>query len=178
MRITQFLICNCLHLIQPKQMSKQTSFIPYFHNTTNPWNMIVTSWHRYIAPAYWPFVRWIHQSPVDSLTQMASNAELWCFLLCKLRMNTQMNRQWSGRWFEAPWRSCGPTVIMEWKKWPLKNLPSNKTIQLLIKCFQMYKKDPMRKKTRSSKQCFFIDRKQISSPWSHLITPLNVRCTP
>ena len=37
----------------------------------------VIKWKHF--PHYWPFVRWIHWSPVNSHTK-ASDAELWCFL--------------------------------------------------------------------------------------------------
>ena len=37
----------------------------------------VIKWKHF--PCYWPFVRGIHRSPVNSHTK-ASDAELWCFL--------------------------------------------------------------------------------------------------
>ena len=37
----------------------------------------VIKWKHF--PHYWPFLRGIHRSPVNSLTK-ASDAELWCFL--------------------------------------------------------------------------------------------------
>ena len=39
----------------------------------------VIKWKHF--PRYWPFVRGIHRSTVNSLTK-ASDAELWCFLIC------------------------------------------------------------------------------------------------
>ena len=57
--------------------------IPYFNFTkflrnpiTPPHDDDVIRWKHF--PHYWPFVRGIHWSPVDSLTK-ASDAELWCF---------------------------------------------------------------------------------------------------
>ena len=38
----------------------------------------VIKWKHFTR--YWPFVRGIHRSPVNSLTQSPSDAELWCFL--------------------------------------------------------------------------------------------------
>ena len=38
----------------------------------------VIKWKHF--PRYWPFVRGIHRSPVDSPHTKASDAELWCFL--------------------------------------------------------------------------------------------------
>ena len=40
---------------------------------------MMTSSNGNIFLRYWPFVRGIHRSPVNSLTK-ASDAELWCFL--------------------------------------------------------------------------------------------------
>ena len=41
----------------------------------------ITWWRHQMEhfPRYWPFVRGIHRSPVNSRTK-ASHAELWCFL--------------------------------------------------------------------------------------------------
>ena len=65
----------------------------------------VIKWKHF--PRYWPFVRWIHQPSMDSLTK-ASDAEHWC--LCVLRLNKRLSKQSRGRWFETPsrslWRHC------------------------------------------------------------------------
>ena len=54
-------------------------------------------------PLYWPFVRGIHRSPVNS-----PHAELWCFL--DLRLSKRLGKQSWGWWFETPspslWRHC------------------------------------------------------------------------
>ena len=48
-------------------------------STKTSWNGHddVTKWKQF--PRYWPFVRGIHRSPVNSRTK-ASDAGLWCFL--------------------------------------------------------------------------------------------------
>ena len=50
-------------------------------------------------PRYWPFVRGIHRSSVDSLTKV-SDAELWCIPF--LRLNKRLSKQPKRRWFETP----------------------------------------------------------------------------
>ena len=71
--------------------------------------------HHYVVikckhfPRYWPFVRGIHRSPVDSQTK-ASGAEIWCFLWY-IHLNKRLNKQWSCWWFRTPCRSCDVTVM-------------------------------------------------------------------
>ena len=49
-------------------------------------------------PRYWPFVRGIHRSPVNS-PHKASDAELWCFLCSPL--NKHSSKQSLDWWFET-----------------------------------------------------------------------------
>ena len=61
-----------------------------------------------ICPHYWPFVRGIHRSPVDSprkgpIIQKACNTELWCFPCCY--SEGVMNKQSTWRWSAIPWGS-------------------------------------------------------------------------
>ena len=57
----------------------------------------VIKWKHF--PRYWPFVRGIHRSPVNSRTK-ASDAELWCFLWSA--PDKRLSKQWWGWWFETP----------------------------------------------------------------------------
>ena len=57
----------------------------------------IIKWKHF--PYYWPFVRGIHQSPVNSLTK-ASDAEFWCFLWSLL--NKRLSIQSKHWWFEKP----------------------------------------------------------------------------
>ena len=65
----------------------------------------VIRWKHF--PRYWPFVRGIHRSPVNSPHK--GQWEIWCFLgLC---LNKRLSKQSGRRWFEMPsralWRHCG-----------------------------------------------------------------------
>ena len=59
-------------------------------------------------PRYWPFVRGIHRSPVNSLHKRQRRGTLIFSLICAL--NKQLSKQSWGWWFEAPsyplWRHC------------------------------------------------------------------------
>ena len=58
----------------------------------------VIKWRHY--PRYWPFVREIHRSPVNSLTK-ASDAEFDVFFdLCLNKQLSEQSRRW---WFETLW---------------------------------------------------------------------------
>ena len=65
----------------------------------------VIKWEHF--PRYWPFVRGIHRSQVNSPLK-ASDAELWCLLWSTLI--NQLSKQSWGWWFETPsfslWRHC------------------------------------------------------------------------
>ena len=72
---------------------------------------MMTSSNGNILPRYWPFVRGIHQSPVNSLHQGQWRG-LWCFLWSAVdkRLGKRLGKQSWGWWFETPsrslWRHC------------------------------------------------------------------------
>ena len=53
----------------------------------------VIKWKHF--PRYWPFVRGIHRSPVNS-PQKAGDAELWCFLCSAPWINGRVNIREAG----------------------------------------------------------------------------------
>ena len=60
-------------------------------NDTSDWGVLchhddVIKWKHFLR--YWPFVRGIHRSPMNSL-QKASHAELWCFLWSGLQQTVE-----------------------------------------------------------------------------------------
>ena len=59
-------------------------------------------------PRYWPFVRGIHRSPVNSPHKGQWRGALMFSLICAL--NKRLSKQWWGWWFETPscplWRHC------------------------------------------------------------------------
>ena len=63
----------------------------------------VIKWKHF--PFYWPFVRGIHRSPVDSLTEALSFDVFF-----DLRLNERLNKQSRCQWSETPsrslWRHC------------------------------------------------------------------------
>ena len=88
----------------------------------------VIKWKHF--PRYWPFVREIHRSSVNSPHNdrwtphtKASDAELWCFLWsADLRLNKRLSKHPWGWWFETPsrplWRQCNefrtPISMFNW----------------------------------------------------------------
>ena len=62
-------------------------------------------------PLYWPFVRGIHQSPVNSPRKGQWRVALMFSLICR---NKRSCKQWWGSWFETPsrllWRHCNATL--------------------------------------------------------------------
>ena len=65
----------------------------------------VIKWKHF--PRYWPFVRGIHRSPVNSPHKGQWRGALLFF---HLRLNKRLSKQWWGWWFETPsrplWRHC------------------------------------------------------------------------
>ena len=57
---------------------------------------------RYL-PRYWPFVRGIHRSPVNSSHKGQWRGALMLSLICA--SNKRLSEQSWGWWFETPWRS-------------------------------------------------------------------------
>ena len=53
-------------------------------------------------PCYWPFVRGIHRSPVNSSHKGQWRGALMFSLICAL--NKRLSKQWWGWWFDTP--SC------------------------------------------------------------------------
>ena len=75
------------------------------------WNILfhddVIKWKHF--PRYWPFVRGIHRSPVNSPHKgQWCGASMFCF--SDLRPNKRLSKQSWGWWFETPsdplWRLC------------------------------------------------------------------------
>ena len=60
----------------------------------------VIKWKHF--PRYWPFVRGIHRSPVNSPHKGQWRGALKFSLICTL--NKQFSKQWEHWWFETPWR--------------------------------------------------------------------------
>ena len=60
----------------------------------------VINWKRF--PRYWPFVRGIHRSPVNSPAQRPVTRSFDVFF--DLRTNKRLSKQWWDWWFETP--SC------------------------------------------------------------------------
>ena len=81
----------------------------------------VTKWIHFTR--YWPFVKGIHRSPVDSPPEGQSGGTLMIFYL---RLNKRLSKQSRYRWLEPPWRSlwrlCNAMVIhndvMTWIPFP------------------------------------------------------------
>ena len=72
----------------------------------------VIKWKHF--PSYWPFVRGIHRSPVDSHHKghlMRSSNDFF-----GLRLNKRLRKRSTRRWFESPsrslWRHCHEMVLM------------------------------------------------------------------
>ena len=72
---------------------------------------------------YWPFVRGIHQSPVNS-PHKASDAELWLFSLICARQ--RLSKQSRCRWFETPssslWRHFNAHALIYLALWKCLSL--------------------------------------------------------
>ena len=64
-------------------------------------------------PRYWPFVRGVHRSPVNS-----PHKGQWCGALSffYLRLDKRLSKQLLGRWFKTPsgslWRNCNTVVTI------------------------------------------------------------------
>ena len=65
-------------------------------------------------PRYWPFVRGIHRSPVNSPHKGLWRGALMCSLICA-RINGWVNNGDRGWWFETPssplWRHCNVMMM-------------------------------------------------------------------
>ena len=62
-------------------------------------------------PRYWPFVRGMHRSPVNSPQRSVTRSFDVFFDLC---LNQQLSKQWRRQWFGTPssssWRHCNGTI--------------------------------------------------------------------
>ena len=71
----------------------------------------VIEWKHF--PPYWPFVRGIHRSPVNSHHKRPVTRSL-CVSF-DLRLNKRLSKQSKRRWFEKPlrsfWRHCNAKVL-------------------------------------------------------------------
>ena len=80
--------------------------------TEAPFHDDVIKWKH--VPRYWPFVRGIHRSPVNSLHKGQWRTALMFFYLC---LNKRLNIQSWGWWFETQlcplWRHCN-ALICRW----------------------------------------------------------------
>ena len=74
----------------------------------------VIKWKHF--PCYWPFVQWIHQSPVNSPHKGQWCGALMFSLICCL--NKQLSKQWWDWWFEMPpcslWHHCNGKMLWKW----------------------------------------------------------------
>ena len=83
------------------------------------WNKIqhndVSKWKH--SPRYWPFVRGIHRSSVNSQQKDQRRGALMFSLTCAL--NKRLSNQSLGWWFETPtrslWRHCNESTIQWWR---------------------------------------------------------------
>ena len=79
----------------------------------------VIKWRHF--PRYWPFVRGIHRSPVNSPHKGQWRVTLMISLICDL--NKRLSKQLWGWWFETPsrslWRHCNVNSQVI-RIWPLK----------------------------------------------------------
>ena len=71
----------------------------------------VIKWKHF--PRYWPFVRGIHQSPVNSPNKWPVTRS--CDVSFDLRLNKRLNKQSWGWWFETLscplWRHCNVSLL-------------------------------------------------------------------
>ena len=71
----------------------------------------VIKWKHF--PRYWPFVRGIHRSPVNSLHKGQWRRALMFSMICAL--NKRLSKQSWGWWFETPtrslWRHCNDLIF-------------------------------------------------------------------
>ena len=89
----------------------------------------VIKWKHF--PRYWPFVRRIHRSPVNSPHKGQSRGALMLSLICAL--NKQLSKQAWGWWLKSPagpfWPHCNVTTNKKWlkyyHKWVLLKLNSS-----------------------------------------------------
>ena len=80
----------------------------------------VIKWKHF--PRYWPFVRGIHRSPVNSPHKGQWRGDVFF----DLPLNKRLRKQWCGWWFETPsrpvWRhcnvDCGPAFAISRKVRP------------------------------------------------------------
>ena len=81
-----------------------------WYNTTRYWHDDVIQCKHF--PRYWPFVRGIHRSPVNSTHTGQWRGALMFSLICVL--NKRLSKRSWGWWFETPprslWRHCNDTV--------------------------------------------------------------------
>ena len=102
--LTQFMLhaCNYRHAISELQ-THETSFgdLAIYDD--------VIKWKHF--PRYWPFVRGIHRSPVNSPHKVQYRGALMFSLICARINGWVNNRCW---WFETPsrplWRHCNDVV--------------------------------------------------------------------
>ena len=90
---------------------------PFSPNSTGTWWVI--KWKRF--PRYWPFVRGIHRSPVNSPHTKASDAEF--DVSFDLHLNKRLNKQSWGWWFETSSAHCDVIVLMKWHEIQRNHLP-------------------------------------------------------
>ena len=80
-------------------------------NWHGKWHDDVMKWKHF--PRYWPFVRGIHRTPVNSPQKRPVT---WSFdVFFDLRPNKRLSKQWWGWWFETSlrplWRRCNGLIF-------------------------------------------------------------------
>ena len=100
----------------------------------------VIKWKHF--PRYWPFVRGIHRSPVNSPHKGQWRGALMFSLICTW-INGWVNNRETG-WFETPspplWRHCNVDLWInhQWGKALLATFSSHKQLLNLVTCHFIY----------------------------------------
>ena len=112
----------------------------------------VIKWNH--LPRYWPLVRGIHRSPVNSLHKGQGRGSLMFSLICAL--NGRLSKHSWGWWFETPmrslWRHCNETSksAMSLSGSALLESP----IKLYICVSILFEKKPKQTKTKDHRSFF------------------------
>ena len=92
------LMGDCIHVEQSVNVSN--AGLRYRHEDVVPWKCL---------PHYWPFVRGIHRSPVDSPHKGSVMPMFGVFF--DISLNRMSNKHSICRWLKTPLRSCEITVM-------------------------------------------------------------------
>ena len=95
----------------------------------------VIKWKHF--PRYWPFVRGIHRSPVNSPHKGQWRGALMFSLICP---NKRLSKQWRGWWFETPscslWRHCNAMPTTTWTQVNWEKAANLHEVPLLLTWFK------------------------------------------